>query len=394
MQFNVSPREAGFSEQRLARVDSLLTHYVQNGLMPNAVTLVARQGKVVHFKAYGYKDIESQELLETSDIFRIASQTKAITSVALMILYEQGRLMLDEPVSKYIPEFKNPQVLLTLNPKDTTYTTRAAKREITIRHLLAHTSGLPYTNEITKKAGIPVINSLDSTTIGQQVQKLAHLPLLHDPGEQFTYGLNTDVIGYLIEVISGVRLDSFMSQHIFMPLGMNDTYFNLPANKANRLVTLYSKDSLNGPIYKSTNVANQTFPVAGAGMYLSGGAGLSGSIADYAVFCQMLLNGGTYNGKCILSRKTVELMTRNQIDNLTVGNYGNKFGLGFEIVSQQGASAMPSSVGQYGWGGAYCTDYKIDPAEDLIVLIYTNVLPYANPDINNRFRAMIYQALK
>jgi len=390
--FATQPEEVGFSANRLGYLDSLLSHYVQTGAMPNAVTFIYRSGKVVQHKAYGYKNIASKQLLKKDDIFRIASQTKALTSVALMMLYERGKFLLDDPISMYLPEFKNPQVLVS-SSNDSPYTTRPAKSAITIRHLLSHTSGIPYGNAIYNRAKIPSINSLGEETIGQVVKRLATLPMDHDPGEKFTYGLNTDVVGYLIEVLSGMPLDQYFQQNIFKPLGMMDSYFYLPKNKANRLVTLYSKDSMNGPLYVSKDSANQYYPIGGAQKYFSGGAGVVGPIEDYARFCVMLLNGGMFNGRQIIGRKTIDLMTINQIGDLEVWDTGDKFGLGFQIFTPKGLAHLPGSVGAFKWGGAYSTDYIIDPTENMVMLIYTNVLPFANPDINKRFRVMVYQAL-
>lgn len=392
--YAAKPEAAGFSALRLARVDAMLKKYTHNGTMPNAVTFIAKNGKIVHFKSYGYSNIESKTLVNNNSIFRIASQTKAITSVALMMLYEEGKFLLDDPVSSYIPEFKNPQVIVAINDKDSTASTRPAKREITVRDLLSHTSGIPYGNKMYAKAKIPGVNSLENETIGSVVKRLAKLPISHDPGEAYTYGLNTDVLGYLVEVLSGMPLDKYFKTKIFDPLGMADTYFYLPPNKKSRLVNLYGKDSLNAPLVFSTNIANQTYPYSGAKVYFSGGAGLVGPIEDYAKFCQMLLNGGTFNGNQILGRKTIELMTCNQIGEKEVWDTGNKFGLGFEITTEKGNAKQMGNTGVYGWGGMYATDYKIDPKENLIFLIYTNANPFPNPDINKRYRGLVYQALK
>ena len=391
--YAITPEQVGFSSERLARLDSLLNNYIATGTMPNAVTFIYRHGKVVQHKAYGFKNIERKELLKKDDIFRIASQTKALTSVALMMLFEKGKFLLDDAVSMYIPEFKNPQVLVSSNEKDSTYSTRPAKSDITIRQLLTHTSGIPYGNWMYSRAKIPGINSLAPITIGDAVKRLAKLPLVHDPSQKFTYGLNTDVLGYLIELLSGMPLDRYFATQIFEPLGMADSYFYLPKEKAGRLVTLYAKDSLHNALYVSKDVANQTYPNGGAQQYFSGGAGVVGTIEDYAKFCTMLLNNGNFNGKQLLGRKIIELMTTNQIGDLEVWDTADKFGLGFEIFTEKGVAKMPGSVGAYKWGGAYSTDYIIDPKEDLIMLIYTNVLPFANPDVNKRFRIMVYQAL-
>ena len=386
-------QEVGFSEERLSRIDSLINNSIKKGQRANTVVFVARHGKVVYHKAFGYINLETKEPVKLNSIYRNASQTKALTSVGLMMLYEKGKFLLDDPISKYIPEFKNPTVLLTINDKDSSYTSRPAKSEITIRHLLSHTSGIPYGNKVYEKAHIPGVNSLEPLTIGEVVKKIGKLPLDHDPGEKFTYGLNTDVIGYLIEVLSGMPLDNYLQKELFEPLGMVDSYFYLPKEKENRLVVLYAQDSVNSPIYKSKNISNQTYPYAGAKTYFSGGAGVVGTVSDYARFCQMILNGGSFNGKQILGRKTIELMSRNQIGELDMWGSGNKFGLGFEISTPKGLTLISGSENGLGWGGMYNTDYYIDPKEDMILLIYNNMNPSANWDVHKRFRAVVYQAL-
>lgn len=388
-----SPEDVGFSASRLARIDSLFDYYVKSGIMPNANLFIARHGKIVYSKTFGYKNLEKKIPLKKDDIFRIASQSKVITTVGLMTLYEEGRFMLDEPISKYILEFRKPTVLEELNKKDTTYTARPAKREITIRDLLTHTSGLDYGGILYDKSGIPSFNSLDKITIGEMVKELAKLPLIHDPGESFTYGLNLDVLGYLIEVLSGKPLDKFLKERVLDPLGMKDTYFYLPKEKADRLVTLYSNDSIGGRFYPCKDVAFQTFPVAGAQTYFSGGAGMVGTIEDYAHLCQMFLNGGIFNGHQVLGRKTIELMTSDQLGDVKYWDSRNTFGLGFEITREKGAGIIPGSVGTYKWGGMYSTDFVIDPKEDMFSLIYSNAEPFSNPDINKLFRVMVYQAL-
>lgn len=265
--YDASPESVGFSTERLARIDTLLNEYIRKGIFPNAETFVARHGKVVHYKSYGWKDIEKKEPLELNSIFRIASETKALTTVGLMMLYEKGRFLLDDPISKYIPEFKNPQVLLKLNASDTSYTSRPAKREITIRDLLSHTSGIDFPDALYVKAGLPDINAmvpLEAVTAGDITKKIAKLPLKHDPGEGWIYnGPNTLAIGYLIEILSGQSLDEYLRMELFESLEMHDSYFYLPAEKASRLVTLYSNDSLNGALYVCKNLADQTYPVAG-----------------------------------------------------------------------------------------------------------------------------------
>jgi CubicO group peptidase (beta-lactamase class C family) len=385
----------GFNETRLQRIDSVLKSYVDGNILPNALTFVARHGKIVHNNVYGWKDKEGGIMLQKSDIFRLASQTKAITSVGLLILYERGYFLLDDPLSKYIAEFKNPQVLVHLDLKDTSWTSRSAKSEILIRQLLNHTSGITQgirpDYPIYKKCGIMNARSTQGMTLKKLIPVLAKLPLVHDPGENFTYGLSTDVIGYLIEVLSGKDLYTFLKSEIFDPLGMKDTYFFLPDENKDRLVKLYEKPYVDN-ILKPSPMKNLF--LEGSKTYYSGAGGLCSTIEDYARFCQMLLNGGEFNGKRILSRKTIEMMTRNQIDDLQIWN-GDKFGYGFEIMGENGLQNILGSIGSYRWAGMYSTDYMIDPKEDLILLFFTNVYPNVfNDEVAHRFRILVYQALK
>jgi CubicO group peptidase (beta-lactamase class C family) len=391
---SAKPESVGFSSFRLARLDTFLQQAVDRGDLPNAVTFIARKGKVVHYKAYGFRNIENKIPLQTTDIFRIASQSKAVTSVALMTLYEEGKFGLDEPVYKFIPAFKNPRVFETFNPADSSYIARPAKSEITIRQLLNHTAGYPYGHPVYLKAGIPMLNSTDDITIEEVVNRLAALPLVHEPGEAFTYGLHTDIVGRLIEVISGKPLDVFLKERIFDPLGMKDSYFYLPDEKKDRLVTLYEKPTMESSLMVSAHNTNQDFPVAGHKRYFSGGAGLVGTIEDYGRFCMMLLNGGEFNGHRILGKKTLEMMTTNQIGDLNVWDSGNKFGLGFEIMTEKGKALIPGSVGSFKWGGIYSTDYLIDPAEDMVCLVYTNSFPNAFWQVTSLYRPLVYQALE
>lgn len=385
---------------RIARIDSVFENMVREGKIPHAVTFVAHKGKIVHNKAYGWRDIENKIPCTTSDIFRMASQTKAITATAVLMLMEEGKLLLDEPVKKYIPEFSNPKVLETFNPADSSYTSRPAKRDITIRHLLTHTAGYSYGNAQTRKiydkAGIPVspMLSADNITLAEAVKIVAACPLEHDPGEKFTYGMSLDILGYLIEVISGIPVDEFFRIRIFEPLGMNDTYFYLPENKTDRLVILYEKRNPEAKLVRNekNNGLFQTLPYAGAKKFHSTGAGLNGTIEDYAKFCQMILNKGEFNGKRILGRKTVEMMAKNAVGNLR-GDIG--FGLAFDDFRPQYTHRSIVSQGSLRWGGWYGTDYVIDPAEDLILLFYINVEPnYAGSDLKVLFHNLVYQAIK
>lgn len=392
--YNSKPAEFGFDEMRLQRLDSFIIQNVKLGKIPNTNTFIARNAKVVHYKAFGWENIAANKKATTKTIFRNASQTKAITTVAALILYERGYFLLDDPVSKYLPEFKNMQVLDTMYASDSSFKSHKAKGEITIKQLMAHTSGIMYDHAIAKKARIPFFNSLQPITLKDVIPQIAKLPLLHEPGAKFTYGLNTDVLGYLVEKLVDKSLDVFFKEEIFQPLGMIDTYFYLPETKKSRLVELYQIDKEGEKLKIAANNDNRNFAISGAGTYFSGGAGLVGTIEDYAKFCQMLLNEGTFNNHKILSRKTVQTMIFNQIGDNYIWNNENKFGLGLELITEKGAASLLGSVGAYRWGGMYTTDYIIDPKEKLIILFYTNMAnnPYWN--LNHINRVLTYQSLK
>jgi CubicO group peptidase (beta-lactamase class C family) len=398
-----SPEAAGFSSQRLNRIDTVLKEYVDQGRMNGAVAMIVHDGKIAYYKSFGYNDVDTKTPLPKDDIFRIASQTKAITSVAIMMLYEEGKFMLDDPVSEFIPEFKHPRVLDKYNKADTTYTTVPAKREITIRDLLTHTSGIGYAqigspeaNAIYAKAGIVGGIGVDKIVLADKMKLLGHMPLFHQPGEKWTYGLNTDLLGYLVEVVSGMNLNDFFRKRIFEPLGMKDTYFYLPKEKYNRLAMLYTEDSATKKAVKMKEKINvsgdmyRDYPKM-QGTYYSGGGGLSSTIYDYAIFLQMLLNGGEYNGKRLLSRNSVRMMTMNQIGDLNRGP--NKFGLGFGITTEKGSAVLPAQEGTFEWGGMFGTTYWVDPKEKLIGLIYRNIWPTSWGNLGNLYKVLVYQAM-
>ena len=387
---NVS--EVGFSSKRLAVLDSFINVKIADGTLPHMVTFIARQGQVVHHKSFG--EMAPGKPMTTDAIFRIASQTKAIVTVGLMKLYERGYFLLDDPVSKYIPSFADAEILLEYNKDDSTYTMEPAKGPITIRHLLTHTAGIPYGHPLYLQQNVPMLNTLESVSLADVIPAVGDLPIMHEPGEKFTYGINTDILGYLVEELSEKPLDEYLAGEIFAPLGMADTYFYLPEEKQDRLVTLYSKPSVDAGLKLSDHPGNTVFPIEGAMTYFSGGAGLVGTIQDYARFCQMLVNGGEFNGNRILAPKTIEMMTRNQIGELEVWDRKNKFGLGFEIMTEAGVQELPGSVGAFKWGGAYATDYFIDPEEELIFLFYTNIHPFHYYDeLFHRCRIMTYAAM-
>lgn len=357
--------------ERLCRIDTAFQRAVDQGILPQAVTLVIHKGNIIHYKAYGWRNIEKKIKCEKDDIFRIASQTKAISVCALMTLWEQGLFRLDDPIKKYIPAFENMQVLDSFDVTTRKYTTRPAKCDITIRDLMTHTSGICYNGvhwDIAIDSGVPPLNSLEKITLEEVVNRIAKLPLAHDPGEKFTYSMNIEVLGRLAEILSGKPIDKFLKETIFDPLGMTDTYFYLPKEKKNRLVTLYTYPE-GGPLQKSNHPIYQSYPIAGAKTYCSTGAGLSGTALDYAKFCQMVMNGGEFNNHRILGRKTIEMMMRNNVHDLR-GEIG--FGLAWDVFRPQYVYKTVVSEGASRWGGMFGTDYIIDPAEDLIVIMYTN----------------------
>jgi CubicO group peptidase (beta-lactamase class C family) len=397
------PEGAGFSSERLTRIDKNINEWISDGRLNGCVALIIRNGKVVYHKAFGYDDLEKTKPLRTDHIYRIASQTKAITSTAIMMLYEEGKFLLDDAVSKYIPEFAKQQVLDKFNEADSSYTTVPAKSEVTIRQLLTHTSGISYpqigtkeANAIFFKAGLVAgIGVENGRLLADDVRKIAKYPLLHQPGERFTYGFNTDILGYLVELFSGMSLNNFFQQRIFEPLGMKDTYFYLPAEKYNRLVSLHQEKDKKLIKPGDEITQNGRFIVdypKQPGTYFSGGAGLSSTAMDYAIFLQMLLNGGEYNGKRLLARNTVRMMTMNQIDDISRGV--NKFGLGFGITTEKGSSILPTPEGVFEWGGAFSTTYWADPKEKLIGIIYRQLWGSTQGEVPNKFKVLVYQALE
>ena len=394
---NGTPESAGFSSERLARLDNAMNDWVDKGWINGAVGLIIRNGKISYYKSVGYNDLETKAALDKEGIFRIASQTKAITSAAVMMLYEEGKFLLEDPVSKFIPSFANAQVLDKFNDKDTTYTTIPAKRQITIRDLLTHTSGIGYAqigskeaNSIYAKNKITAGLDVYEGTLADAMTQLGTLPLMHQPGQQWTYGLNVDLLGRLVEIWSGMTLEEFFNDRIFKPLDMKDTYFNVPEEKANRLVNFFMEDSTGLKKFEKALGGDMNFPIRKK-TYFSGGGGLSSTIYDYAVFLQMLLNGGEYNGKRFLSRNTVRMMTMNQIGDLNLGD--NKFGLGFAIVSEKGSSILPHQVGTYSWGGAFSTTYWVDPKENMVVLLYRQMWGSHDDTVDQAFKVLVYQAI-
>ena len=395
-----APETVGMSAERLARIDAMCKDAVADGDVPGVVALVARHGKIVFYKAYGKADTPSGRDLKRDDIFRIASQSKAITSTAVMMLWEEGKFQLDDPISKYIPEFRNPQVLQSFKYSDTTYTTVPANKEITIRHLLTHTSGLGYGvidgderfKMIYRKAGITDLFTTENIPIGESVKKLAKLPLHHNPGEQFTYSEGLDVLGYFIEVVSGMPFDEFLRKRIFDPLGMTDTWFYLPQDKAGRLVSVQKPEDGKWVRYPVT-FYDPDYPIKGAKRFFSGGAGLSSTAKDYATFLQMYLNGGELNGVRILSRTTVDVIMANQSGE-TYGGGNEHYGLAFGVLEGKGqALGGRGSAGTFQWGGYFNTQYFADPKEDIIGVIMKQTQGSPNDQTGWMFKQLVGQAV-
>lgn len=393
------PESVGMSTDRLARIDAMCEKAIQDKEVPGMVALIARKGKIVYHKAYGTADHSTNRPYTKDNIFRIASQTKAITSTAVMMLWEEGHFQLDDPISKYIPAFKDQKVLTKFKYADTTFVGESVKQEITIRHLLTHTSGLGYGvidgderfKMLYQKAGITDLFSTKPVTIKESVLKLAKLPLHHHPGEKYVYSEGLDVLGYFIEIISGMPFDKFLKTRIFDPLGMQDTWFYLPQNLHNRLVPVqYPKDNqwANYP----TTFYDTDYPKKGAKTFFSGGAGLSSTAKDYATFLQMYLNKGKLNGHRLLSRTTVNIILSNQIGDLWGAE--NFYGLAFGVTGKKGAAkGGDASEGSFWWGGYFNTNYFADPEEEIIGIIMKQTQGLSKDNTTWRFRNLVMQAV-
>lgn len=386
------PAALGFDPGRLARLDSVIQAQIDQQKMAGVVLYVARDGREVRHRAYGRSDLERGTPMSTDAIFRIASMSKAVTSIAVMMLYEEGRLMLHDPVSRYIPEFANPVVAVSApEGSGRKFDTVPAKRPIQIRDLLTHTAGLTYgdgpAKELYQKAGFTWWYFADrDETIGDAIKRLAKLPLQGQPGETYQYGYSTDVLGYLVEVISGQPLDQFFAERIFKPLKMVDSGFFLPPEKASRLAPVYGFE--NGQLKRS----NQGDYVTGPRKCFSGGAGLLSTAADYGRLLQMLLNGGELDGVRLLSPKTVELMHANHTGSKFTGDTG-AFGLGFWVMEDIGRYGDLATVGSFGWGSAYFPQYLVDPKERIVAVLMTQLMPSGGNDLNQRYKVLMYQAL-
>lgn len=394
------PRDIGIAPQRLERLRSVLQRYVDDERVAGVVALVARDGKVALSEGFGWADREAGREMTAEVIFRIASQTKAVTSVAIMMLVEEGRLSLNDPVSRYVPAFRNTMVAVASDEGatgSTGYTTVPAERQITIRDLLTHTAGINYgtgmVEQAYRDAGVYYWYFADNEEpIGRSIEKLAALPFVAQPGERYVYGFSTDVLGYVVEVVSGFTLAEFFQARILEPLGMNDTHFYLPPEKRDRLAVVYQVTEDGKLVRAPDEGRGQGAYVDGPRVSYSGGAGLLSTAGDYARFLQMLLNGGELDGVRLLSPKTVQLMTVNHVGDLYVGG-DLGFGLGFEVVEDVGRAARYGSVGEFGWGGAYYSRYWVDPAEKLVVVFMAQLLPARGLDLQGKFRTLVYQSV-
>ena len=394
-----TPASVGVSGERLNRLSSTLQQFVDQGRAAGIVTIVVRQGKVIEFEAFGKRDVESNAPMQKDTIFRIASMSKAITSVAAMLLMEEGKLLLNDPVSKFIPSFAKTTVMIAPPPGavlGSPVSIVPAKRQITIRDLLTHTAGIGYgagpAESLYKAADVFMWYFADKAEpIATTVDRLATLPFNAQPGEQYVYGFNTDILGVVVEKASGMSLDEFIRTRILQPLKMGDTHFYLPPEKRSRLATVYS--IVDGKLVRAPDAGmGQGAYVDGPRQSFSGGAGLLSTAGDYARFLQMLLNGGELEGARLLSPTTVALMTSSHTGSLfNEGRTG--FGLGFEVVEHLGRSGEPGSVGLFSWGGAYHTDFWADPKEQVAAVLMTQLLPAGGSDLHGKFRALVYQAI-
>ena len=398
-----TPEEVGLSSTRLERINKVMQSYVDQNKLAGLITMVARRGKVAYLERFGKMDIEANKPMQFDTIFQIASMTKPITSVAVIMLYEEGYFQLTDPVSNYIPEFKDIKVFVKATEGGIKLSDQ--EREVTIRDLLTHTSGLAYGDFLGDSPVATMYKEADlfrtDRTLKEMIQELGKLPLLNQPGSQWRYGVSYDVLGYLVEVVSGMPFDRFLEQKIFNPLGMEDTGFYVPKEKIDRFGSVY------GPTEEgSLEVidAPATSQFSKSQNLLLGGGGLVSTATDYMRFAQMLLNGGELDGTRILSRKTIELMTTNHLPEelipLSLGvkemDYiikGFGYGLGFGVLIDVAQSEILGSEGEFQWGGAANTFFLVDPKENLIGLIMTQFRPFYYYPIEREFRVLTYQAI-
>lgn len=394
------PVRLGFAPDRLARIDSLFQGAVSRGQTAGLVAVLARHGKVAWSGSYGMADREAGRPMTPDALFRIASQSKAVTSVAIMMLVEEGRLRLNQPVADFIPGFASARVAVA---SDSGRALVPLTRAITIRHLLTQTAGLSYGGEAILRDDYRAAHLGPAAGYGwylagldegicTTMDRLATLPLAAQPGEAWVYGYATDVLGCVVERASGMPFDRFLETRIFAPLRMRSTWFFPPPSERGRMTAVYRVDSTGALVRSDTGAKGQGEYIGGPRRDFSGGAGLVSTAGDYARFLQMLLNGGTLDGARILSPATVALMTAPAVDSL-YGGPGLAFGLGFEVLVHPGLEGQYGAPGRFGWGGAYATTYSVDPTDDLVLVFMQQILPGGDRNLSQTFRTMAYSAL-
>jgi CubicO group peptidase (beta-lactamase class C family) len=395
------PETVGLNPARLGRIATVVQADIDSGRIAGMVTLVIRHGQVAWFDAQGFADKEAGKPMQKDSMFRICSMSKAITSTAVMMLYEDGKFLLEDPVSKYLPEFKDPKVLV--KPASGEPYSIPAKREITIQDLLRHTSGLTYPWNVDlgkayNEAGVGDGLAQYDGTIEDSVKRLAGVPLLFNPGDRFEYSLSVDVLGRLVEVISGMPFDQFLKTRILDPLGMKDTCFFIPDDKVSRLATVYTYYDgkglarfPDGAIVEGTEHYTADYPYKGPRKLFSGGAGLNSTAMDYARFCLMMLNGGKLGDVRILSRKSVELMSHDQLGKI---DPDRGFGLGFGVDGVKAPLGEIGSTGSFNWGGFYYTSFEIDPKEDMVIVSMAQLHPTGGLGLDREVKILAYQALE
>ena len=390
------PEAVGMSAERLARIAPAMQKYIDAELVPGVVTLIARKGKVVHFESQGFMDIDSGKPMRSDAIFRIASMTKPIASVALMMLWEEGHFQLRDPVSKFIPEFTDQMVSTTSDASGESGGLIPVNRSSTIRDMLTHTAGLanryrgnvPYYQSVTR--------ARPDDTLEDYIARIAALPLNYQPGEQWQYSHATDVVGRLVEVISGQSLDEFFEERIFEPLGMNDTHFFMDDDKGGRLMSQYAPGPEDNRIRLQDPGTDASRWIASENKQVFKGAGgLVSTAHDYLRFQQAMMNGGELDGARLLSPNTLDLMMENHTGDLALWlpGPGFGFGLGWAVLEDRGEAASPMTEGSVYWGGAYCTLSWIDRENELVGILMTQVRPYNHLNIRQDFQVLASQAI-
>ena len=387
---------------RLNSIEELITKDIEQNNLPGAVVLVGDDKGIVYKKAFGIKNPETLEKYKDDDIFRIASMTKAITSIAVLKLWEKGKIYLDDPIEKYIPEFKGVEIFESFNEKDSSYTSKQTKKKITVRQLLTHTSGIGYDfidgnpsikaiyhkkKQSFMKNGVMCFCDED-VTIEEAIENLADVPLHHEPGEKFTYGMGLDVLGYMIEIVSGKKLNEFFREEIFEPLEMNDTYFYLPTEKEGRLVPVLTKNENEWVIFEDDRF-NENYPIEGERKFFAGGCGLSSTVEDYYKFLSVFINNGNYKGKSFISKQTNDLIFQNQLPE----DFGFGVGLAFGVVLDKDLkNGGTGTAGTISWGGYWNTSYFADPNDKVIGVIFkqTQNIP---DNSSNIFRRLVVSSV-